>query len=378
MRIGLEVTAAVSQGGGIARYVRELLRAVAAADNENSYRIFYASPKPTHRLPPLPENFSVTHLPFHDIWLARVWHRLRVPLPVEFFTGSIDVYHSPDFTLPPRLPGTPGLLTVHDLSFVRDPASASPTLRSYLQVVVRRSVNRASHILADSEATKTDLVELYRTPADKITVLYAGVGPSFTPVRAPEQLAAVRRRYGIGNAPFIFSISTLQPRKNYCRLIEAFDIALGKTDYMLVLAGNKGWLHKEIFDEVRRRNLKNKVLFTGFVDDVDLPALYSAAEVMAYPSLYEGFGLPVVESMACGTPVLASTAPCLPEIAGNAAFLVNPYDVKAIADGLKLLTQDTLLRSNLVLEGFARARQFNWEQSASKLLGVYRNLGHGP
>lgn len=375
MRIGIEVTAAVRQGGGIGRYVRELLRALAARDSGNNYRLFYASPAPLpHTLPSLPANFCSTHLPIDDIWLARLWQRMRAPLPVEMITGRLDVYHSPDFTLPPTLPSTPKLLTVHDLSFIRDPDSASPPLRSYLQIVVRRSVRRATHILADSQATKDDLTELYRAPPEKITVLYAGVDQSFQPVSDPRQLAEVRDRYGIGEAPFVLSVSTLQPRKNYRRLIEAFEIALGHTQFVLVLAGGKGWLHDEILCEVRRRNLEAKVLFPGFVPETDLKALYSAAEVMAYPSLYEGFGLPVVESMACGTPVLTSTAPCLPEIAGQAAILANPYDVQAIADGLTQLTTDPELCADLVQKGLTRARMFNWDDSARKLLGLYREL----
>lgn len=375
MRIGIEVTAAVRQGGGIGRYVRELLRALAASDTTNNYRLFYASPAPLpHSLPPLPANFHSTCLPFNDIWLARLWHRIRAPLPLELVTGPLDVYHSPDFTLAPTLPGTPKLLTVHDLSFIRDPDSSSPSLRSYLQVVVRRSVQRASHILADSQSTKDDIIELYRTPADRITVLYSGVDPAFQPIRDHAPLAQVRRRYGLGDAPFVFSLSTLQPRKNYRRLIEAFEIALGNTHFRLVLAGSRGWMHEELFDEVRRRHLETRVLFPGFVSDADLPSLYSAAEVMAYPSLYEGFGLPVVEAMACGTPVLASTAPCLPEIAGQAALLVDPYDVHAIADGLTRLTRDEQLRARLVEKGLARAQEYSWQESARKLLTLYSQM----
>lgn len=375
MRIGLEVTAAVRQGGGIGRYVRELLRAMAASDRDNNYRLFYASPNPVpHPLPPLPPNFHATRLPFEDIWLARLWHRLRAPLPVELITGRIDVYHSPDFTLAPTLPGTPGLLTVHDLSFLRDPSSASPALRSYLQIAVRRSVLSASHILADSQATKVDLIEIYGTPADRITVLYAGVEKAFQPVTELSRLAEVRKRYRLGETPFVLSLSTLQPRKNYVRLIEAFDVALGATQFKLVLAGSKGWQHQEIFNEVQSRDLEGKVLFPGFIADADLPALYSAAEVMAYPSLYEGFGLPIVEAMACGTPVLASTAPCLPEIAGQAAILVDPYDVQDIAIGLTRLASDLPLRAELVKKGVARARKFSWQESAQQLLGLYHEI----
>lgn len=222
MRIGLDVTAAVSQGAGIGRYTRELLRALSAADTHNRYQLFFASHTRPHALPPLAPNFHVTALPFHDIWLARVWHRARLPIPVQTVTGPLDLFHSPDFTLPPVLGRTRTLLTVHDLSFMRDLDSAAPTLRNYLNTVVPRSVTRADHILADSQATKDDLFELYATPPDKVTVLYSGVEAAFRPVTEPERLAAVRAKYKLGAEPFILAISTLQPRKNFVRLVQAF------------------------------------------------------------------------------------------------------------------------------------------------------------
>lgn len=374
MRIGLDVTAAVSQGAGIGRYTRELVRALAAADPHTAYRLFFASRTRPHPLPALPANFRVTALPFHDIWLARLWHRARLPLPVELLTGPLDLFHSPDFTLPPVRRGTPTLLTVHDLSFVRDPESAAPGLRAYLNQVVPRSVGRATHLLADSQATQADLQELYGVPAERISVLYCGVDPAFQPVTAPAALAAVRARYGLGAAPFILGISTLQPRKNYVRLIQAF-ARLRDPDLQLVIAGGKGWLFDSIFAEVERLGLRERVRFPGFVADADLPALYSAARVLAYPSLYEGFGLPLLEAMACGTPAVTSTAACLPEVAGGAALLADPFDVEALAEALRQAVQDEGVRAGLIRRGYARAAQFTWPAAAQQLLALYRRLG---
>ena len=373
LRIGFDATAAVSQGGGIGRYTRELLRALALADSENTYQLFYASRTRPHPLPPLPPRFHVTRLPFHDIWLARLWQRARAPLPADWITGPIDLFHSPDFTLPPVGRGTRTLLTVHDLSFVRDPASAAPGLRGYLDVVVPRSVARADHILADSAATRADLVELYRTPPDKISVLYCGIHESFQPVTEAAALDGVRRKYGLGAGPFILAVSTIQPRKNYVRLIQAFS-RLKLRDVRLVIAGGKGWLFEEIFAEVERLGLQERVAFPGFVADEDLPALYSAASVLAYPSLYEGFGLPMLEAMACGTPVVASTAACLPEVAGDAAWLVPPTEVEALAAALEEALTDEAARADMIRRGRARAAQFNWASSAQQLLELYRKL----
>ncbi len=369
MRIGIEVTAAVRQGGGIGRYVRELLAALAAlpAGAEHRFRLFYASPTPLpFPLPALPPNFTARHLPWHDIWLARLWHRARLPLPVELLTGPIDVYHAPDFTLPPVR--VPSLLTVHDLSFERDPTSAAPGLRAYLKTVVPRSVARATHIVAVSQATRGDLIDLYGTPAEKISVLYEGVDPHFVPTPDP----AIRRKYGLGDRPYILAVSTIQPRKNYQRLIRAFaQLPPAFADFNLVIAGGKGWLYDDIFAEADQPRVRGRVLFPGFVADADLPALYTGAALFAYPSLYEGFGLPLLEAMACGTPTLASTASSLPEVAGDASVLVDPYDPAAIAEGLQRAIAES---APLQKKGLARAARFRWDESARQLLALYTAL----
>ena len=372
----MEVTAAVCQRGGIGRYVRELLRALTVLDSDNEYRLFFAAKNDDgHGLPDLPINFRARRLPFHDIWLARVWHRLRAPLPVELITGRVDVYHSPDFSLPPTLRNTPTVLTVHDLSFIHHPSSTAPGLRGYLDVVVPRSVRRATHLLADSQATKDDLIAMYHTPEEKISVLYSGVAASFSPVVDLGALAKVRWRYGLGERPYVLSIGTLQPRKNHIRLIEAFDRALRDSQYNLVLAGGKGWMYDEVRAQVSKYELQDRVIFPGFVAEEHLAALYSAADVMAFPSLYEGFGLPVLEAMACGVPVLVSTAPCLPEVAGDAALIVDPQDVSAMAAAIEALVFQPELRDGLRAKGLTRAAQFRWEKSAAELLGIYREIG---
>ena len=375
MRIGLEITAAVQQSGGIGRYVREMLSALSDIDQSNQYRLFYASKnRSNHTMLDLPDNFRVRQLPVNDIWLARIWQRIRLPLPVELITGSLDIYHSPDFTLPPTLSDIPTLLTVHDLSFLRAPESAAPGLRGYLEIAVKRSVKLATHVLADSQSTKDDLIELYATPEDKITVLYAGVSSAFRPVTDSNKLMKVREHYKLGEKPFVLSVGTLQPRKNHVTLIKAFEQALSDSEYNLVLAGGQGWSYEEVHELVRSRGLQHRVLFPGFVADEDLSALYSSADVMTFPSLYEGFGLPVLEAMACGVPVLASTTSCLPEVAGGAAVFVNPKNVEAMSDALLKLVSNVDLRKTLREKGFERVEQFSWQSSAVKLLGVYRDL----
>ena len=315
-------------------------------------------------------------LPVHDKWLARLWHRLRLPVPIELALGRLDLYHSPDFTLPPTLPGTPTILTVHDLSFARDPESASPALKRFLDAAVPRSVRRATGILADSEATRQDLLALYGTPPEKVAVLYSGVDSRFQPVRDAAALADLRAKCGLGQGPFVLSVGTVQPRKNYARLIQAFArLAADRADLRLVIVGGSGWMAERIHGEAARLGLQGRVLFPGFVADDDLPALYSAAAAFAYPSLYEGFGLPLLEAMACGAPSLTSTASCLPEVAGDAALLVNPHDVDDIASALLRLLDDAPLRQALVERGRAHAAEFTWERAAEQLLSEYAGLG---
>jgi len=366
-QIAIDYTPAYEQGGGIGRYVRELVAALARQPAEFDYRLFVAGAK---ALPPPPaSNFAWKPTRLSPSWLARIWQRANVPLPVEFFTGKVDLYHATDFVLPPT--HARSLLTVHDLSFVRVPEAASPRLRAYLDRVVPRSVQRADHILADSQATKDDLIALYNTPPEKITVLLSGVDARFHPTDDP----AVCSNYNIPARPYIFSVGTVQPRKNYARLIHALALLRGRGyDLDLVIAGGKGWLEDPIYAAIREVGMDDFVHFIGFADDADLPALYSAALITAVPSLYEGFGIPVLESMACGTPVVTSNVSSLPEVAGDAALTVNPTDLDAIVETLCRLIDDESLRADLIAKGIARAHSFTWDRAAEQLQQIYTQL----
>ncbi len=371
--VAIDYTAALEQRGGIGRYVRELVRALAQQDDETDYRLFVAGQRAGGLPPPPGPNFHWCPTRLSNKWLARLWHRMRLPIPVEHWTGAIALLHAPDFTLPPVRKGTRTLLTVHDLSFVRAPEGATPALRAYLNRVVPRSVARADHILADSEATRRDLIDLYHVPPEKVSVLYSGVEERFTPVRDEAKLRAVRARYGIGEGPFILSVGTVQPRKNYARLIEAFR-RLDRINLRLVIAGGRGWLDETLYAQIETPELQERVRFIGFVADEDLPALYSAASVFAYPSLYEGFGLPPLEAMACGVPVVASDAASLPEVVGEAGLLVDPYDVDALAEALARVLDDETLRRTLIAKGHEQARRFSWAAAARQLLEHYAAL----
>ncbi len=374
-RIALDYTPAIEQRGGIGRYVRELTAALASLDGDNDYRLFVAGANHSS-LPTAPSaNFSWRPTRATPLWLARLWHRARIPLPVEVFSGRIDLFHATDFVLPPTLPATQTLLTVHDLSFVRVPEAASPPLKAYLDAVVPRSVARAKHILADSQATKDDLVALYGTPADKITVLYCGVDSHFQPVNDRDLLSACRRKYGLDAVDYLLSVGTVQPRKNYSRVIAAVAAARQQGyDLHYAIAGGKGWLEDEMQRTIDRLGAQPYVHLLGLTDDADLPALYSGARALVMPSLYEGFGLPVLEAFACRAPVISSNLSSLPEVAGEAALLVDPYDIESLVDAIVALEEQPGLRQRLVQAGYERAARFTWRRSAQQLRSIYAAL----
>jgi glycosyltransferase involved in cell wall biosynthesis len=472
MRIGIDYTPAARQTGGIGRYVRELVRALAAVDHENQYTLFVAggrvstrdvwggqqallvsdngetqarakyaleqagyqveschpgealtilehtpadvvvTPRPTdHETNALTQslravcaergtrlllalargdqltlrvpNFRVKSATLSDAWLARLWHRLHLPLPVETLIGMQDLFHATDFVLPPTTQHSRTLLTVHDLSFVRDPESTTVQLRRYLNSVVPKSVAQAHHVLADSRATKDDLIELYKTAPDKITVLHSGVDARFAPEKQRGEEERIRRRYKLGHQPFILSLGTLQPRKNYSRLIAAFarvaDVSRwidGRpTSHNLVIVGKQGWLFDSIKADVARLGIRTRVIFPGYVEDQDLPALYRAADLFVFPSLYEGFGLPPLEAMACGTPVVTSNVSSLPEVVGEAGLTVDPTDIYALANAISRALQDVQLRQQMIEHGLARAAEFTWQRAARQLRQVYQQVG---
>lgn len=382
VRIGIDVTSAIAQGGGIGRYTRELVRALVTTDRHNEYRLFSAKASATKTvIDPLPSAGNLTYrwAPLSERWLYRLWYRLRIPLPVQMVTGALDLFHSPDFVLPPVAGSIPTLLTVHDLSFVHYPETFPPRLVTYLSSVVPWSIRRATHVLADSQATKQDLVDLWRIPVDDITVLYSGVDERFRPVTEADLLALVRDKYALGDSPYLLSVGTVQPRKNYQMLIRAFKPVSANWPHNLIIAGGTGWLADQMLTEVQNQGLTDRVRFLGFVDDVDLPALYSGASLFLFPSLYEGFGLPLLEAMACGVPTVTSNAASLPEVIQSetgeeAAVQLSPHDEDGWTEAIAELLGDPTRRTGMVARGFRQARRFTWRGAARQLLGVYQQL----
>jgi len=377
VNIAIDYTAAARQGAGIGRYARELVYAILAAGSPHRFVLMAATAglgerwtREQQRLRDVAAGttrLAFRDLPLTDDWMARLWQRLRLPLPADWITGHVDVFYSPDFVLPPLQRNTRALLTVHDLSFLRHPETFPPKLGAYLEKAVPRSVARADHILADSDATRRDLIDLLHIPPGKVTTRYGGVASRFEPQAAHGERARLQTQYGVGERPYVLAVGTVQPRKNYVRLMEACDPLAAQRDLDLVIVGRPAWLSESILAAAEQRPY---VHLMGFFDDADLPALYRQAALLAFPSVYEGFGFPPLEAMACGTPVVASTASSVPEVVGDAGLLLDPLDVPAWTAALTQVLDDLALRARLRQAGLARAATFTWARTAQAWLNL--------
>jgi glycosyltransferase involved in cell wall biosynthesis len=377
MRIALDYTPAISQGAGIARYTRDLVQALGRLDTADQYLLFSTEPPAAERVFPEGANLQQRVIPLGRRNMTLLWQRLRVPVPVELFIGRADVVHGTDFILPP-VAAARRVVTIHDLAYLTHPQCALPSLVAYLTAVVPRAVRAADRIIAVSQRTADDLVERLAVPRDKIRVIHLGISPAFSADRDEGAVKRLRQDLGLRD-PFVLAVGTIEPRKDYETLIKAFAAARHEPDgpKMLVIAGRPGWLYEGVYAAVERLRLGDAVRFLDYVPDADLSALYHAASAVAMPSIYEGFGIPLVEAMACGTPLVCSTGGSLPEIAGDAALLVPPGDVDALAQAVARIVRDDDLRATLRARGLERARHFTWERAAAEHVEVYREATRG-
>ncbi|HET90218.1 MAG TPA: glycosyltransferase family 1 protein [Chloroflexi bacterium] len=351
------------RSAGVHQYIYHLLRHLEMADEEMDYTVLLGEGA-------LPSGVSLavrrSRWPTGRAAVRVVWE--QVVQPVALRQIGADLVHGPAFVSPLMAP-CPAVVTIHDLSFLRFPALFRPANRLYLTVLTQLSVRRAQRVIAVSAHAAAETTRLLNVPADRIDVVYHGVVPAFRPL-PPDEVRAFCERSGLP-ARFVLFVGTLEPRKNLVRLVEAF-ARVRCEDVHLVLVGGRGWLYQDVLTRVSELELSDRVVFAGYVDDEVLPLWYNAATVLAYPSVYEGFGLPVLEALACGTPVLTSTLSSLPEAAGDAAMLVDPLDVDALAEGLQRLLTDAALRDDLRERGLIHASRFTWQRAAQETAQVYR------
>lgn len=366
MKIGIDIQAAIGKPTGVGRYAIELVRGLAGLEGEEQFRLFYfdfrrrgcgvtiANPrfgfKPMRFMPGRAYEALSENIGWPDI--AR-------------FAGRCDLYHFPNFIIPPLKRGK-AVVTVHDLSFARSPDYTEARNRRRLQKRFLSTLKRADAIITISEFSKRELMDLYGIPAGRITVTYLGVEMS-PPPAAPMVVPH----------PFFMFVGSVEPRKNLGTLLDAWRIVKSRRPHgthKLLIVGAPGWGCAPAPQQVKERGLENDVIVREYVEHRDLPALYCAAEALVFPSVYEGFGLPPLEAMACGAPVVASNAPSIPEIVGDAALLFDPRDPEGIARALMRISDDRELRKTLVARGHERVKLFTWRTMAEGTLALYRRL----
>ena len=305
--------------------------------------------------------------------LARIlWEQAVQPWRAR--RERLDLLHAPVYVGPVIAP-CPLVVTVHDLSFYLYPELFQPMNRLYLQVAARRSVRQARAVIADSMSTARDIARILDIAEGDITVIPAGVGQEMRPIADQARLAAFRAAHGLPER-FILFLGTLEPRKNVPLLLEAYAQLAGSSaiDHSLVIAGGKGWYYESIEATVDRLGLWGKVIFPGFVPEVELCLWYNAADLFVFPSLYEGFGLPPLEAMACGTPVIVSSASSLPEVVGDAGLVVPADDASALASAMGQVLNDEAYRRELARAGLRRAQSYSWRTTALRTCELYHRL----
>jgi len=378
MRIGIDYSAAVNQRAGIGRYARGVLGALAAAGARDW--ALGVAPRPNRTAYDGPRPYfargRAVELPLSERLLWAAWYRARLPLPPDLLAPRLDVFYNPDFLLP-RLAYAPGVCTVHDLGFMIVPDTSFPKLRAHLERAVPRAVRRARLVMAVSENTKRDVVRLLGVPPGRVRVAPNAPDPLFRPCADEGWRTAERARLGLPRC-FLLAVGTLEPRKNLIRLLEALALLRDRGAFAgwegppLVVAGREGWLYEPIYARVDSLGLRGQVRFMTGARDLDLLALYNLAGALVYPSLYEGFGLPPLEALACGAVVVCSNSSALPEVVGDAALLVDPYDVDGLAEAIARALDDEPLRRELGARGPGQARRYSWEASAASVRAALR------
>jgi glycosyltransferase involved in cell wall biosynthesis len=355
---------------GVSRYIYNLLTHVLREDPEGEYTVLVNSRSALL----LSCKLKRSRLPTDHPLVRILWEQILQPL--ELIQEGIVLLHSPVNVQPLFLPCR-GVLTVTDLSFWGFPEAFRTSQRVYQRQFTRLSVHRAHRVIAISNSTAQDLMRFFGVPAERISVVFPGVDERYKPIRDEARLTQLRHSRNLPRR-FILFVGTLEPRKNLVTLLQAYQrFRASNRDYQLVLAGGKGWLYEPIFAAIEELGLQGDVIVPGFVPEDELPLWYSAADIFVYPSLYEGFGLPPLEAMACGTPVIVSNTSSLPEVVGEAGLLVAPRDPDEWASALLGLTRDSDLRADMASRGLARAQEFSWARMARETIQVYRDVLSG-
>lgn len=366
MHIGIDSRLPYHQVGGISAYIVNLINALSELDSEHQFTVFHSRKDRRDYVSPQMKGFNRA-----DLWTP-CHHRLeRWTLGAEIKRHQLDLFHSPDF-IPPAYGAPCRIITVHDLNFLLYPEFLTAESRRYYNGQIQWAVDTADHILADSNHTRRDLIERLMVDPERITTVHLAAGSVFTvehsSVAVNETLAQFRLESG-----YVLFVGTLSPRKNVETILDAFELLVNEADMnvQLVLAGSKGWLADDLFASLRDSAVSDRIVHLTGLEDSQMAHIYSRAGVLVIPSLYEGFGLPALEAMHCGCPVIASNRSSLPEVVGEAGILLNPMDVVAWADNIARVLEEPKERQRLVALGAKQARNFSWQKTAAETLAVY-------
>ncbi len=369
MHICIDIQSAIAQRAGIGRYTRMLAAHLAELRGADEVSGFYFDfrRRGGADLPPGLRRRAVRWLPGQLVQQA--WKRLGWP-PFDSLAGPADVYHFPNFIIPPLRRGR-AVVTIHDLSFLRHPDCAETRNLAYLRARLDLTVARADAIITDSGFCAAEMEEMLPASRGRVAAVPLGIGGEFAAPPAAA-LAAWRARRGLAR-PYVLSVGTLEPRKHYAFLLEVFERLAG-FDGDLVIAGRRGWKCEAILARMRASPRAARIRWLADAADGELPLLYAGAELMVFPSLYEGFGFPPLEAMACGTPVLASAGGALPEILGGGAWIIPEFNAEAWAAAAARLLDTPALRAEWVARGQAQAARYSWRETARRTWAVYRGV----
>ncbi|MBM2821195.1 MAG: group 1 glycosyl transferase [Candidatus Berkelbacteria bacterium] len=354
MKIAIDTQTTLGQKTGFGFYVKNLVEALEKVDSKDEYvKIF----------PKTEKDFSTPQRLFWD----------QVTFPRRAGKAKVDLLHQPCFSAPLFYRGKI-VVTCHDLISIFFPENLPLASRLFYSKWMPFSYRRADMIIAISEHTKRDIMALLKIPEDKITVIHSAASKDFRPIKSKKELARVKKKYGTGKN-YILDVGTLEPRKNLPFLVRAYALAVREgINEKLVITGKKGWYYEDLFKLVDKLSLQDKVIFTGYVEEKDLPALYSGARAFVFPSIYEGFGLPPLEAMACGVPVISSNTSSLSEVVDNAGILLQPKDERLWAAKIVKILRDPKLALTLSALALRQSKKFSWEESARKTINVYKEV----
>lgn len=370
MKIGINARHLQNIHSGIVIYLLNLILNLKKIDDENEYTLFFGSKKniPQNILN-FEFNYDIPKIPADSQLLKILWAHLYLPHAIS--KHKIDIFHETTFVAP-LFKKCPVVLTIYDLAYLYLPFCFACRQRLYFKSLISQSIRQSDLIIAISENTKKDIINNFSVSPNKIRVIYGGVDEIFRPMVDKKEIEKIKKIYKI-KKDFVLAVSLISPRKNIIRLIKAFKLLRNqkKINIQLVIVGRNGWLYRDVFREAVSSGLEDDIIFCGHIPKKHLLFLYNAASVFAYPSLYEGFGLPILEAMASGCPVVSSNTSSMPEVCGDAALLADPKNVEELSELLYKLFSDESLKNNLIEKGLGRVKEFSWEKTAKETLIAY-------